>query len=77
MPTYEFRCKKCNKKFEVFTSISNKDKTVCPKCKGKALEQILGGFYLCGVKDISSGASKSSSSCSSCGSSNCSSCSSH
>lgn len=36
MPTYDYRCRKCHHRFEVFHSI--KDTTVrrCPRCRGKA-----------------------------------------
>ncbi|MDI6840143.1 MAG: zinc ribbon domain-containing protein [bacterium] len=54
MPTYEFECKKCDYKFEVFTSISEKKHTKCPKCGSSKLTQILGSFFLSGVKDTSS-----------------------
>jgi putative FmdB family regulatory protein len=37
MPTYEFRCEKCNKRFEQVWSLSEYDKRIkekhkCPKC---------------------------------------------
>ena len=67
MPTYEFKCNKCKHQFEVFTSISEKDETTCPKCKSRKITQLLSGFYTKG---------SSSSSCSNCSSSTCSSCSS-
>lgn len=40
MPTYEYQCTKCDRKFEVFQSITAKAlkiiKTDCEMCKGKA-----------------------------------------
>jgi putative FmdB family regulatory protein len=35
MPTYEFRCEKCNNKFTLILSVSEYEKTKfrCPKCK--------------------------------------------
>lgn len=40
MPTYEYQCTKCDRKFEVFQSITAKAlkiiKTDCDMCKGKA-----------------------------------------
>ena len=43
MPTYEYRCRKCGHRFELFHSI--KDDTIkrCPKCKGRADRLISGG----------------------------------
>jgi putative FmdB family regulatory protein len=41
MPTYEYECKDCKKKFSVILSISEhgKTKVACPKCKGKKVKQ--------------------------------------
>lgn len=34
MPNYEYRCAKCQKKFELMRSIAKRDDaTVCPHCK--------------------------------------------
>ena len=46
MPTYEYLCPKCKKKFTVMLSISDHDagKAKCPKCGGKKLEQLITSF---------------------------------
>jgi putative FmdB family regulatory protein len=46
MPSYEYRCPKCNKEFSVILSIKEHDtkKAKCPKCGGKKLEQLLTHF---------------------------------
>ncbi len=46
MPTYEYRCEKCNKLFTVFQSISEheKKKTKCPKCKSSKVKQQITPF---------------------------------
>jgi putative FmdB family regulatory protein len=46
MPTYEYLCPKCNKKFAVILSIKEHDggKAKCPKCGGKKLEQLITSF---------------------------------
>jgi putative FmdB family regulatory protein len=46
MPTYEYECKDCNKKFTVILSISehDKNKASCPKCKGKKVRQSISAF---------------------------------
>lgn len=46
MPTYEYECKDCKKKFTLIQSISEHDKTetVCPKCKSTKVKQNLSVF---------------------------------
>ena len=46
MPTYEYECKGCNKKFSVILSISEHEttKVSCPKCKGKRVKQSVSAF---------------------------------
>jgi len=36
MPTYDYECEKCGKRFEVFQKMSDKPTLKCPKCKGRA-----------------------------------------
>lgn len=50
MPIYEYICGKCRKKFEIFQKITDKPKTKCPKCQGKA-ERIISrsSFHLKGT----------------------------
>ena len=42
MPTYEYRCEKCNKVFDVFQKMSDKFLSECPdkKCRGKVTRLI-------------------------------------
>lgn len=44
MPTYEYRCTKCKKKFDCFQSMTEKPLSRCvkPKCGGK-VERLIGG----------------------------------
>ena len=46
MPSYEYRCPKCNKKFTLILSIGEHDagKVKCPKCGGKKLGQLITTF---------------------------------
>ncbi|MEW5725212.1 MAG: zinc ribbon domain-containing protein [Thermodesulfobacteriota bacterium] len=46
MPTYEFVCEKCKKKFSLLMSISEYDKKKfrCPKCKSKKVTQQIASF---------------------------------
>jgi putative FmdB family regulatory protein len=48
MPSYEYRCPKCNKKFTLILSIREHDagKGKCPKCGGKKLEQLITTFQV-------------------------------
>ncbi len=46
MPTYDFKCEKCNKKFSETLSVSEYDKTRfrCPKCKSTRVKQQITSF---------------------------------
>jgi len=47
MPTYEFRCNKCEKTFSLNLSISGyeRKKTFsCPHCKSKSVKRIFSNF---------------------------------
>jgi putative FmdB family regulatory protein len=46
MPTYEYECADCKKKFSLSLHVSEhgKTKVVCPKCKGNKIKQILSTF---------------------------------
>jgi putative FmdB family regulatory protein len=41
MPTYEYKCKKCNGTFEFFQSMKDEPLKFCPKCKGE-LKRLIG-----------------------------------
>ncbi|MCL2478848.1 MAG: zinc ribbon domain-containing protein [Treponema sp.] len=42
MPTYEYECKSCNHKFDVFQAISDEPVKICPKC-GKEVRRLING----------------------------------
>ncbi len=46
MPTYEYECIYCKKKFSLSLHVSEhgKTKVVCPKCKGNKVRQIVSTF---------------------------------
>lgn len=52
MPTYEYRCKKCRKRFAKAETIEAhaRKRPSCPKCKSTAVEQVLSPFYVKTVK---------------------------
>ena len=43
MPTYEYECDKCNKRFDLFQSMKDDPIKKCPKCGGKVHRLIGGG----------------------------------
>ncbi len=63
MPTYEYKCLKCNYVFEEFQKMTDAPLTECPKCKGK-VKRLIGagmspifkgsGFYETDYKNSSS-----------------------
>ena len=46
MPTYEFMCEKCKKKFTLTMTVVEyeKKKGRCPKCKGRKVKQLISSF---------------------------------
>jgi putative FmdB family regulatory protein len=48
MPTYQYRCEKCGKKFERTETISEHEitKPTCPKCGSKKVSFVPGNVYV-------------------------------
>jgi len=48
MPTYEFKCKACGKKFSEVMPMSEREKfrAKCPKCSSRKVEQIITPFFV-------------------------------
>jgi putative FmdB family regulatory protein len=46
LPTYTYRCKKCQMEFDQFQSIVDPPLKVCPSCKGELQRVITGGSGL-------------------------------
>jgi putative FmdB family regulatory protein len=48
MPTYQYRCEKCRKKFERTETISEHEalKLKCPKCGSKKVSFVPGNVYV-------------------------------
>ncbi len=44
MPTYEYRCNKCGKRFDLFQKMNDKPIDVCPSCKGDVTRIIGSGM---------------------------------
>lgn len=43
MPTYDYKCKQCERTFEYFQSMSDAPLTVCDECGGEVKRLIAGG----------------------------------
>ena len=68
MPTYEYRCKSCEHRFDIVQSFTDDALTTCPECGEQTLKKVFGnvgiafkgsGFY---KTDSRSGSSSTSSS---------------
>jgi putative FmdB family regulatory protein len=45
VPLYDYRCQKCDKRFEVDAPLAKRDKlAVCPKCHSKKVEIVISSF---------------------------------
>ncbi|MGD9732236.1 MAG: zinc ribbon domain-containing protein [Desulfamplus sp.] len=77
MPIYEYKCKKCNNRFEKL--VIGSDIPSCPSCQSNDLEKLMSA---CGFVSKSSGpggaiqttASSAGSSCSGCSATSCATC---
>ena len=43
MPLYDYKCKQCDKRFEIEQSIHDDPKTKCSECDGEIVRLISGG----------------------------------
>ena len=43
MPTYEYQCTACKRKFEKFQSMTDKPVKKCPKCGKSSVKRLIGG----------------------------------
>jgi putative FmdB family regulatory protein len=47
MPIYEYRCRKCGKRFSVLTlRVSERVTAECPKCGGRATDRLMSRFAM-------------------------------
>lgn len=45
MPVYEFHCAKCDERFEIVSSLADRDENaVCPVCGVRDVTPVFGGF---------------------------------
>jgi putative FmdB family regulatory protein len=47
MPLYEYKCRKCSKRFEFL--VMGSDRPCCPKCNGRDLERLFSTFAVSGA----------------------------
>jgi putative FmdB family regulatory protein len=47
MPLYEYKCRKCSKRFEFL--VMGSDRPSCPKCNGRDLERLFSSFAVSGA----------------------------
>jgi len=47
MPLYEYRCRKCSRRFE--TLVFGDETPACPKCEGRDLEKLWSAFAVAGT----------------------------
>ena len=64
MPLFEYKCSKCNAKFEVLhKSINNIEKVECPQCHSAEINKLLSSFSAAGFGKTGSDYSSSADSC--------------
>ncbi len=56
MPTYDYRCPDCGKKFDKFVPIAQRDDVACPECGAKPVTRLMTGG---GIMRSGGGASNS------------------
>jgi putative FmdB family regulatory protein len=44
MPIYEYKCKNCGERLEVFAFSNNETRIVCPECGSEETERVLSNF---------------------------------
>ncbi len=44
MPIYEYRCKVCGEKFEVYRGYNDEEKAICPECSSRDVERVFSTF---------------------------------
>jgi len=73
MPIYEYKCKKCNIKFDYLVRIAG-EQVECPNCQHKDLIKLVSGFAFTSKDAGGNVTARSGSGCGTCHSSNCSTC---
>ncbi len=78
MPIYEYRCKKCQNKFEELVGLGTRDEDMaCPRCGSGSVERAFSVFGVLGSGEAEieeSGAYSGASACSGCAATSCATC---
>ncbi|GFP20916.1 hypothetical protein HKBW3S43_00387 [Candidatus Hakubella thermalkaliphila] len=78
MPIYEYRCKKCQNKFEELVGLGTRvEDMVCPGCGSSSVERAFSVFGVLGSRETEvgeSGAYSGASACSGCAATSCATC---
>ncbi|MCR4427403.1 MAG: zinc ribbon domain-containing protein [Firmicutes bacterium] len=72
MPIFEFRCKKCGRKFEEL--VCGPSSVACPDCGGSDVEKLFSTFGYRSGSGFKSSTGGGRSACASCGGGSCSTC---
>jgi putative FmdB family regulatory protein len=58
MPLYDYRCQRCETRFESFKSMASRDEPEpCPEC-GESAERLISAVALCGGGGVATGSSR-------------------
>jgi len=49
MPVYEYKCKNCDEKFELFQFSYSENGVICSKCGSENIERLMSGFASTGA----------------------------
>ncbi len=74
MPTFEFECMSCGKKFELLVGVGREKAFACPVCGCGELKRLITAFRIGGSSKKGEDAGSARSACSSCSASSCGSC---
>ena len=66
MPTYDYQCRACGHRFELFTSISRREAAACPRCGGEVVRVYEGKWSMGAKRGQSGGGCACGGSCSGC-----------
>jgi len=75
MPIYEFRCEKCQNRFERLCPIGESGAALqCPACGARALQRVMSGFATGRDKDSGGTAASTGGGCAGCAGGSCATC---
>lgn len=60
MPIYEYQCKDCENRFEIYQGLIHEESVICPDCQSKEVEKKLSNFISLSSKADSCSSAKGS-----------------